>query len=132
MAGGRPRKEIPKLEFESLLYIGCQRKEIVDYFDFQYRIKSGGKTGISDDTIDRWCKRTYKCTFAEMLEKGHTSLKIKLRRNQIKLSEKSAAMAIFLGKNILGQTDEQTVNVANHDESIKAMDEYFEHKKRDS
>ena len=37
-------------------------------------------------------------------------LKIKLRRNQFKLSEKSAAMAIFLGKNYLGQRDaiEQT------------------------
>ena len=28
-----------------------------------------------------------------------------LRRNQFKLAEKSAAMAIFLGKNYLGQTD---------------------------
>lgn len=33
-------------------------------------------------------------------------LKIRLRRNQLKLSEKSAAMAIFLGKQYLGQTDE--------------------------
>ena len=33
------------------------------------------------------------------------ALKIKLRQNQLKLSEKSAAMAIFLGKNYLGQTD---------------------------
>lgn len=32
-------------------------------------------------------------------------LKIRLRRNQLKLSEKSAAMAIFLGKNYLGQRD---------------------------
>jgi len=32
-------------------------------------------------------------------------LKIKLRRNQFKLSEKSAAMAIFLGKNYLNQKD---------------------------
>lgn len=32
-------------------------------------------------------------------------LKIKLRRNQLKLSEKSAAMAIWLGKQYLGQKD---------------------------
>ena len=33
------------------------------------------------------------------------NLKIRLRRNQLKLSEKSAAMSIFLGKQYLGQSD---------------------------
>jgi len=33
------------------------------------------------------------------------ALKIQLRRNQFELSKKSAAMAIFLGKNYLGQKD---------------------------
>lgn len=33
-------------------------------------------------------------------------LKIKLRQNQLNLSEKSAAMAIWLGKQYLGQHDE--------------------------
>lgn len=128
----RKRKEIPKLEFESLLYIGCQRQEIVDYFDYQFRVKTDGKEGISDDTVDRWCKRTYHLSLSEMIAKGHTKLKIQLRRNQIKLSEKSAAMAIFLGKNLLGQTDEQTVTVNNHDDTIKEMDDYFEKQKRNS
>ena len=32
-------------------------------------------------------------------------MKIQLRRNQLELSKKSAAMAIFLGKNYLGQKD---------------------------
>lgn len=128
---GRPRKEIPKMEFEGLIYIGCTRQEIVDYFDFEFRAKSpDGKGGVSEETINRWCKRTYKRTFAEMLELGRTRMKIKLRRNQIKLSEKSASMAIFLGKNLLGQTDVQTITVANHDESIKEMDDYFDRKKR--
>jgi hypothetical protein len=42
---------------------------------------------------------------------------ISLRRTQFQLAEKSPAMAIFLGKNLLGQTDkvEQTVNdVSEH------------------
>ena len=48
-------------------------------------------------------------------QNGGIALKIKLRKNQIELSKKSAAMAIFLGKNYLGQkdniieTDEQTL-----------------------
>jgi hypothetical protein len=45
-------------------------------------------------------------TFQEYFAKnGYMALKIKLRRNQFKLSEKNAAMAIFLGKNYLGQKD---------------------------
>ena len=38
-------------------------------------------------------------------QNGSMALKIALRRNQMALSKKSAAMAIFLGKNYLGQTD---------------------------
>lgn len=38
------------------------------------------------------------------------ALKVAVRKNQLELSKKSAAMAIFLGKNYLGQTDNpQTV-----------------------
>ena len=41
---------------------------------------------------------------------------ISLRRTQFQLAEKSPAMAIFLGKNLLGQTDKveqtQTINGA--------------------
>jgi hypothetical protein len=33
------------------------------------------------------------------------ALKVAVRKNQLELSKKSAAMAIFLGKNYLGQTD---------------------------
>lgn len=45
-------------------------------------------------------------TFADYRNKnGMMALKIKLRRNQIKLSEKSASMAIWLGKQLLGQVE---------------------------
>ena len=38
-------------------------------------------------------------------QNGAMALKIRLRRNQLELSEKSAAMAIWLGKQILGQVE---------------------------
>lgn len=58
------------------------------------------------DTLSRWCKRTFGVNFQEYVKQnGCMALKIRLRRNQFKLSEKSAAMAIFLGKNYLGQRD---------------------------
>lgn len=95
----RPRKEINKEEFEKLCGIMCTKDEIAGWFD------------VSEDTIDRFCKREYGDSFA-VVYKNHSSMgRISLRRNQFKLAEKSPAMAIFLGKNYLGQKDtfEQTI-----------------------
>lgn len=46
----------------------------------------------------------------EALEKGKEEGKTSLRRTQFKLAQKNAAMAIFLGKNYLDQTDRQDIN----------------------
>lgn len=103
MTTGRPKKEIDKKIFENLCGLQCTLEEIAGVFD------------CSPDTIERWCKREYKETFAETYKKHSAKGKMSLRRTQFKLAEKSAAMAIFLGKNYLGQkdniieTDEQTL-----------------------
>lgn len=103
MPTGRPRKEIDNKIFENLCGLQCTLEEIAGVFD------------CSADTIERWCKREYKQTFAEVYKKHSAKGKTSLRRTQFKLAEKSAAMAIFLGKNYLGQkdniieTDEQTL-----------------------
>lgn len=93
MAAGRPRKEIDNKIFENLCGLQCTLEEIAGVFD------------CSPDTIERWCKREYKETFAETYKKHSAKGKMSLRRTQFKLAEKSAAMAIFLGKNYLGQSD---------------------------
>jgi hypothetical protein len=41
-----------------------------------------------------------------------------LRRTQFRLAEKNAAMAIFLGKNYLGQTDKQEIDHSSRDGSM--------------
>jgi hypothetical protein len=46
----------------------------------------------------------------EALEKGKEEGRTSLRRTQFKLAQKNAAMAIFLGKNYLDQTDRQDIN----------------------
>ena len=103
MTTGRPQKEIDKKIFENLCGLQCTLEEIAGVFD------------CSVDTIERWCKREYRETFAEVYKKHSAKGKTSLRRIQFKLAEKSAAMAIFLGKNYLGQkdniieTDEQTL-----------------------
>lgn len=90
---GRPTIEIDQLTFEKLCGIQCTLEEIAGVFR------------CSPDTIERWCKRTFDTTFAEVYKKFSASGKMSLRRAQFRLAEKSAAMAIFLGKNYLGQTD---------------------------
>ena len=97
---GRPKKEFDAKSFVDLVGLGCDQAEICWFF----RDEKGKPANV--DTLTRWCKRTFGVTFQEFYrENGAKALKIRLRRNQLKLSEKSAAMAIFLGKNYLGQTD---------------------------
>lgn len=91
--GGRPRKYIDQEQFEKLCGLQCTQEEICGWFD------------VTDKTLNTWCRRTYKKTFSEIYAKKRETGKISLRRAQFRLAEKSAAMAIFLGKNYLGQTD---------------------------
>lgn len=103
---GRPLKEFDKKTFTDLVGLGCTQEEICWFF----RDETGKSANI--DTLTRWCKREFGVTFQEYFrQNGCMALKIQVRRNQMNLSKSSAAMAIFLGKNLLGQTDkvEQTV-----------------------
>ena len=103
---GRPRKEINKTEFEKLCFLQCTEREFCSWFD------------VSDETLNKWCKENYEGrTFLAVFKEKRENGLISLRRTQFQLAEKSPAMAIFLGKNLLGQTDkmEQTVNdVSEH------------------
>lgn len=93
MPAGRPRIEIDKEQFEKLCGLQCPKDEIAGWFD------------CSEDTIERWCKREYNTNFAEVFKEKRGKGKISLRRYQFELAKKNASMAIFLGKQILGQSD---------------------------
>jgi hypothetical protein len=71
----------------------CTQAEICDFFD------------VTDKTLNSWCKREYGSGFSEVFSKKRSAGKISLRRMQFQLAEKSASMAIFLGKQYLGQRD---------------------------
>ena len=90
---GRKPIEIDADQFEKLCGLQCPLEEIADWFD------------CSPDTIERWCKREYKRNFAEVFAQKRGKGKIALRRAQFELAKKNASMAIFLGKNYLGQKD---------------------------
>lgn len=90
----RPRVEIKAEEFKKLCELQCTLAEIAGFFD------------CSEDTVERWCKRELGFGFADAFKKYSAVGKMSLRRIQFKLAEKSAAMAIWLGKQYLGQRDE--------------------------
>lgn len=90
---GRPKKEINQNQFEKLCALQCTLREIASYFD------------CCEDTIESWCKATYNENFSDVFSKKKELGKISLRRLQFRLAEKNASMAIFLGKNYLGQSD---------------------------
>lgn len=113
----RPRIEIDEDNFKKLCGLQCTLDEISSFFD------------CSPDTIERWCKRELKTLFAEAFKKFSASGKISLRRWQFRMAETNCTMAIWLGKQYLGQTDKQEVAVAvNNDDTIKEMEKYFESK----
>lgn len=117
---GRPKIEIDQNMFEKLCGLQCTLVEIAGVFE------------CSEDTIERWCKRTYNKTFAEVYKKHSAKGKMSLRRNQFRLSEKSAAMAIFLGKQYLGQRDVVEYNQGITDEAREEVSKLLESVKQDT
>ena len=59
----------------------------------------------SEDTLCRRVKDKFGMTFADYFKVVSPGGKTSLRRKQWKLADKNASMAIFLGKNMLGQSD---------------------------
>ena len=94
---GRPRKEIDYKEFEKLCALHCTKEEIAAFFE------------MNMDTLETRIKEHYGHTFSEVFAEKKGLGKISLRRSQWLLAQKNAAVAIFLGKNYLGQRDVQEI-----------------------
>lgn len=90
---GRPKTKIDKQQFESLCNLQCTLEEIAGFFK------------CCDETINNWCKENYGESFLGVFKRYSQNGKISLRRHQFRLAEKNASMAIWLGKQWLGQTD---------------------------
>lgn len=91
---GRFGNNIDKDNFEKLCSILCTEQEICGFFN------------VSHDTLNRWCKQEYKMTFAQVFDIKSAIGKISLRRIQFKQAELNPSMAIWLGKQYLGQTEQ--------------------------
>ena len=89
----RPKKEIDRSSFEGLCGLQCTKEEICSFLN------------VTDKTLDRWCKETYHKGFSDIFREKRKIGKISLRRSQWRLAEKNVTMAIFLGKQYLGQRE---------------------------
>jgi hypothetical protein len=91
--GGRPRKELDAGAAYKLGQLGCTDAEIAAFF------------GVSDELV-RQRKRTDP-EFLGALEKGRATMKLCLRRKQLRVALRgNVPMLIWLGKQLLGQSDQ--------------------------
>lgn len=97
MPVGRPKIQIDYNTVEKLANIQCTQEEIASFL------------GISVRTLQR------DDEFCRIYKKGQENGKMSLRRIQYKLAEKNTAMAIFLGKQYLGQKDNVEVQSSQLD-----------------
>ena len=95
----RPKKyDIDTKQVEQLDSYGCTVREVANFF------------GCSEDLI--------KKSYSQFMTKGKDSGKIRLRKLQWNAAEKgNVPMLIWLGKQVLGQTDKQELT------EIKPIDE---------
>lgn len=93
---GRPIRDW--CDFDNLCGLHCSIREIASWFD------------CSEDTIKRGVKREKRMTFEEYRETKLQFGKIAVRRKQMELAQAGdRTMLIWLGKQMLGQTDKQEV-----------------------
>lgn len=83
---GRDRRPVPAADVFKLAAIGCKDHEIAEWF------------GVDHNTL--------RYNFSVELIKGRETLKQSLRKKQIEVAMSgNAVMLIWLGKNLLGQSD---------------------------
>lgn len=92
--GDTPAQDrINKSQFEALCRIMCTKEEIADIFE------------VDADTLNAWCKKIYGDTFSVVYKKKSAKGKMSLRRYQFEQAKKNPTLAIWLGKQWLGQSD---------------------------
>ena len=91
--GGRPKKEIDYAKLDSLCFIHCTGEEICSILDVSY------------EHLNNKLKKEKGIGFLDYFKEKSSGGKMSLRRRQFKMAETNPTMAIWLGKNILKQSD---------------------------
>lgn len=95
----RPRADIDLAELQKLAEMQCTLEECAGFF------------GVSDDTINRRLKEAGYEGFAGFFKVHGAAGRSSLRRAQWRAAlDGNPTMMVWLGKNMLGQTDKQEVS----------------------
>lgn len=108
----RPVIEMDTRELEKLCSLQCTQEEIAAWFGVTRRtieLRVASDKLYEHSRIVDGREYTSDMTFKEIMDRGYAQGRISLRRRQFQIAEGgSAAMAIFLGKNLLGQRDQHS------------------------
>lgn len=106
LGSGRDKKKFDPRQFEELCKIQCTEKEICAVL------------GMGVDTLLANLKKEYRMTFEEARQKFAQYGKASLRRLQFNLATKSPAIAIWLGKQYLGQKEPVNVDAITNNNHV--------------
>lgn len=108
--GGRPRKDLSDEDFEKLIAmirIQCTQEELCGVFEMDHK------------TLDRNIKERGEEGFSHLYKKHQDEGKASLRRAQWKAAQDgNPTMLVWLGKQMLGQTDKQAIEHTSPDGSM--------------
>ena len=94
---GRPKKDIDWEQLDKLCALHCTAQECASFL------------GISVDTLENKLRDQFKTTFSEYFRQKSAAGKTSLRRRQFEMAQTTPSLAIWLGKQWLGQTDKQEI-----------------------
>lgn len=98
-------------QFEALCQMQATVEEIENVLDIDHK------------TIDRLCKEHYGFGYSQAYKKYADGGRLSLRRYQLELAKKNAAMAIWLGKQYLGQKEPEQLILNKDIEDLTALGE---------
>jgi hypothetical protein len=110
---GRPEKPIDWKIFEDLCNIQCTAEEIASVCK------------VDRHTLYDRVKKQYEEEFPTVYKKYTEGGKTSIRRMQFKLAQKNTAMAIWLGKQYLGQRDHQEKEESPKQEDLDLKQKYY-------
>jgi len=106
---GRPKKELDWKVLDSILQFGATLIDCAEMCE------------MSDDSIQRRIKDEHGCTFTEYRNRKMSRMRVKLLQKQYESAMAgNTALLIWLGKQHLGQSDKNDVNLSG-DVAIKTL-----------
>jgi hypothetical protein len=107
--GTKPKTPIDWKQVEKLCYLHCSVSEIYNFLE------------IDEKTLWNACRENWDMSPGEKFKEWYDKGKVSLRRKQWTLADSNPTMAIFLGKQYLGQRDKKEEESDSVQNVIRAL-----------